>query len=112
MHQKKCFDKNNVDLFLIEHVGNSQYVLTKNCNTFMYDRILHRARKHFCPFSLPAFIRVETLKGYFIDYFKINAKQMILTLKKGEYFRFKNYERKIKLPFTIYRIFFLIISRS
>ena len=45
---------------------------------------------HFCRYSLLAFIRVETLKGHFIDCFKSNGKQMIKTLKKVEYFRFKN----------------------
>ena len=36
------------------------------------------------------------------DCYKINGKQRIVMLKKGEYVKFKNYERKVKSPFMIY----------
>ena len=39
------------------------------------------------------------------DYFKINGKQRIKILQKGDYVRYKNYERKIKSPFMIYADF-------
>ena len=45
-----------------------------------------------------SFYYLQTLK----DCFKINGKQSIKTPTKGEYFRFKNYERKIKSAFMIY----------
>ena len=35
----------------------------------------------------------------------INGKQRIIMLKKGEYFTFKNYERKMQSPFIIYADF-------
>ena len=34
--------------------------------------------------------------------FRISGKQMIEMPKKGEYLRFKNYERKIISPFMVY----------
>ena len=37
--------------------------------------------------------------------FKINGKQTITILKKGEYVKLKNYERKINSPFMIYTDF-------
>ena len=39
------------------------------------------------------------------DCFKINGKQRIIMPKKGEYVKFKNYERKIKSSFIIYADF-------
>ena len=39
------------------------------------------------------------------DCFKINSKQRIIKLKKGEYVKFIIFERKIKSPFIIYADF-------
>ena len=67
----------------------------------MYNNSLHRGRKHFCCFCLQAFSTEEMLKH--IKYcFKINGKQRIIIPKKGDYVKFKDYERKIKTPFIIY----------
>ena len=41
--------------------------------------------------------------------FKIDGKQRIKMLNKGEYIKIKNFERKIKLPFMIYADFESII---
>ena len=71
----------------------------------MYDHTLHRGRKHFCRYFLQAFSTKEILKFHINDCFKINSKQMIKMPKKGEYVRFKNYERKIKSLFMIYADF-------
>ena len=68
----------------------------------MYD---HRGRKHFCRQCLQAFSSEEILKSHIKDCFKINGKQRIIMPKKGEYVKFKNYERKIKSSFIIYADF-------
>ena len=68
----------------------------------MYDHSLHCGRKHFCRYCLHAFITEEILKHHIKDSFKINGKLKMVMPKKGEYFKFKNFERKIKLPFMIY----------
>ena len=39
------------------------------------------------------------------DCFKVNCKQRIIISKKGEYVKFKNYERKIRSFFMIYADF-------
>ena len=44
-------------------------------------------------------------KRHIKDCFKINGKQRIIMPKKGENFKFKNYERKMKSPFIIYADF-------
>ena len=46
------------------------YVLIKDFNSFMYDRSLHRGRKHFCHYCLHAFITEEVLKCHIKDHFK------------------------------------------
>ena len=38
----------------------------------------------------------EILKRRIKNCFKINGKQIILMLNEGEYYKFRNYERKIK----------------
>ena len=64
----------------------------------MYDHSLHCGRKHFCRYCLHVFNTEENLKHHINDCFKINGKQRIIMCKKGEYARFKNFARKIKLP--------------
>ena len=61
----------------------------------MYDHILHRGRKNFFFICLEAFKTAEKLKCHFKDCFKINHKLKIKKPKKGEYGRFRNYERKV-----------------
>ena len=48
-------------------------------------------------------VQKKILKCHVKDYFKINGKGMIKKPKKGQYARFKNFERKIKslfMPFV------------
>ena len=71
----------------------------------MYDHTLHRGRKHFCRYCLQAFRTEEIFKSHIKDCFKINGKQRVIMPKKGEFVKFKNYEREIKSPFTIYADF-------
>ena len=96
---KKCCEDKHVDLFLIG--GERKYhVLSKDSNTFMYDHALHCGR-HFCCYCLQAFRTAETLTFHIKDCFEINGKESIKMFAKGEYVRFKNYERKIKSLFMI-----------
>ena len=44
-------------------------------------------------------------ENIFKDSFKINDKQKIIMTKKGEYVKFKNYEREIKSPIMMYTDF-------
>ena len=60
---------------------------------FMYDHSLHCGRRHFCHYCVHAFITEEILKRHIKDCFKINGKQTIKVPKKGEYVKFKNFEK-------------------
>ena len=70
-------------------------VLIKDSNTFMYDHSLHCGTKRFCCYCLHAFITEEILKCHIKYCFIINGKQRIIMPKKGEYVKFKMFERKI-----------------
>ena len=91
------------------------YKLEKNAKSTMFSLkililscmiILYIAQKIFCSYYLQAFRTEEILKRH-IKYKKrhINAKQKIKMPKKGEYVKFRNYERKAKSPFIIYADF-------
>ena len=101
---KKCEEK-HLDLLLIGEEGKRHYVFIKNFNTFMYDHTLHCGKKHFCCCCLQAFSTEEILKCCIKDCFKINCKQKIIMPKKGEFVKFKNYERKTRLLCKTYADF-------
>ena len=61
--------------------------------------ILYIVEKNIiCRYFLQTLSTEEILKFHIKDCFKINSKQRITMPKKGEYVKFKNYERKIKSP--------------
>ena len=74
------------------------YDFIKDFNRFINDYSLHRGRKYSCCFCSHAAITEEILKHRIKDCIKINGKQRIKIPKKGEYVKFKNFERKIKSP--------------
>ena len=76
----------------------------------MYHHSLHCGRKYFCCDCLQASSTEEILKRHIKDCFKNNDKKIIMP-KKGEYVKFKNYERKIKPPFIIYAVLYEQISK-
>ena len=78
----------------------------------MYDYTLHRGRTHFYRYCLQGFITEEIIKPLIEDCFEINSKQGIKMPKKGEYIKFKNFDRKIESPFMIYGDLFEKISKT
>ena len=81
---------------MLEEKNKSYYVFY----TFVFNNTLHRKIKHFYRYCLQVFS-----KDHVKDCFTINCKQRIEIPKKGEYVRFKYYDRKIKWPFMIYANF-------
>ena len=61
---------------------------------------MHGGRKHFCRHCLQAFSTEEISKHQIKDCFKINGKERDV-MPKNKHVKFKNYERKIKLPFIV-----------
>ena len=77
--------------------GKRHYVLIKDFNTFVYHHTLHCCRKHFCRYCLQAFSTEEIFKCHLKVCFKINGKRRVIIHKKGEYVKFKGYEKKNKV---------------
>ena len=71
----------------------------------MYDHLLHRGRKHFCRYCSHTFITEDISNHHIKDCFKTIGKQAFMMPLKGGYVKFKNFERKIKLPFMIFANF-------
>ena len=109
---KKCCEEKHVDLLLIGEEGKRHYVFINDFNTLIYDHTLPRGRKHSCRYCLQAFSREGIPKRHLKDCLQINRKQRIIMPNKGEYVKFKNYERKIKSPFIIYAEFESISIKS
>ena len=65
--------------------------------------LLYIVKKILCCYCLQAFSTEKILKNHIKNCF--NGKQRIITLKKGEDVKSKNYERKIKSPIIIYADF-------
>ena len=82
---KSCCEETQIDLLLIEKEEQRHYILIKEFNAFMYGLSLHGRIKHFCRYCLQVFSTEGTFKRHIKDSFKINDKQMILMIKKGEY---------------------------
>ena len=83
--------------------GKRHYVLLKDFNTFRYDHTLHRGKRY--QYCLQPFRAAEKLKCHIKDFFEINGKNRIKMPNKGEYVRFKIFERKIKSRFMLYTDF-------
>ena len=75
---------------------STNFLYIHDFNTFIYDHILQRGRKHSSRFGLPAFRTEEKLHGHIRDGFKTNHNQTTKMPQKGEHVKFKTSGRKIK----------------
>ena len=94
---KKCYEEKHVDLLLIGEREKKHYILINDFNKFINDHSLYRERKDFCHYCLHTFITEEISKCRNEDCFKIYGKQPIKMPKKGEFVKFKKFERKNKI---------------
>ena len=102
---KKCCEEKSVNLLLIRKEGKRQYFLIKDFNTFTYNHTLNRDKTPFWHYCLEAFIIEHISTLHIKDCFKVIDKQRCPIPTKDEYVKFRNYERKEKLPFIIYACF-------
>ena len=80
---KKCCKEKHVELIIDRRRRKKHSVLFNDFNRFMYDYSLHRGRKHFCRYSLHAFITEEILNRHSKNHCKIDGKQTIKMPKEG-----------------------------
>ena len=65
---------------LIGEEEKKYYFLIKDFNTFIYDHISHRGRKHFCRYFFQAFRAAEKLKYPTKDSFKTKVNKLLRCL--------------------------------
>ena len=110
---KKCCEEEHVDLLLTEEGKNTMFLSMISIDSCM---IIHYITEENIFVVVVYMLSLqEILKCYIKDLklkfkcFKINGKQTIKMPKKGEYIKFKNFERNIKSPFMIYADFEIIL---
>ena len=97
--------KEVMNLLLIERDGKSHYVLIKDFNKLMFNITKDRNKKHFCMHCFQHFLSDEVLVKHKEDCIVINGDQAIRMPKEGSYVEFKNYRRRLQVPFVIYADF-------
>ena len=97
--------KEVVNLLLIERDGKSHYVLIKDFNRLMFKINKSRNKKYFCMYCLQRFSSGELLAKHEEDCIVINGNQAIGMPPQGSFVEFKNYGRRLQVPFVIYADF-------
>ena len=91
LHPKKCCEDKYYDFLLIGEESKTHYVLIKDLNAFLYD--LHQIVEENTS-AVIVYKLLEQQKNRNVMLKIANGKQKINMLKKDEYVRFKNYEKK------------------
>ena len=97
--------KEVMNLLLIERDGKSHYVLIKDFNRLMFNVTRSRNKKYFCMSCLQTFSKEEVLAKHEEDCIVIKGNQVISMPPQGSFVEFKNYGRRLQVPFVIYADF-------
>ena len=92
--------EDSMDLLLLIDDDKSHYVYIKDFDRFMSHKAKNKRKKYFCRSCLECFSSKNVLTEHKEDFLIINGKQSV-KLKKGA-IKFKNYFKKIPVPFKIY----------
>ena len=84
----------------------NHYVLINNFNRFMYNYT-----KHFCMYCLECFCGENTLERHEKHCTAVNGNQAINMPNEGEKVQYKNYHKKLEVPFVIYADFEAIVEK-
>ncbi|XP_053380071.1 uncharacterized protein LOC128548718, partial [Mercenaria mercenaria] len=96
----------HVNLLWIKYGQVSHYVLIRDLNTFLFRSKSHNQRMFFCPYCLHGFVRNESLQNH-ITYCSTNEAQKVELPAVGDsaILEFKDFEKELKVSFTIYADF-------
>ena len=108
----KQHNKDVLNLLLITEGENQHYVLVKDFNRMMYNKINHQHRKHFCMHCLQCFSTEEILTKHNENCMVINSKQAIRMPQKGKNtLQFQNHHSQMQVPFVMYADFEAITEK-
>ena len=101
-----------MNLLLIEKDENQHYVLIKDFNKFMYNKMKHKERKNFCMHCIQRFSSERVLKDHKDICIMINGMQAIKMPKKGDnILKYYNFHKQQPIPFVIYADFEAITEK-
>ena len=91
-----------VTLMLITKGEKRHYVLVKNLSRLLHDQNKHHEKKFPCPFCLHLYSRQDLLDKH-LEYCSEYAPQRVeMPDDKELSLYFKNYQKKMRIPFVIY----------
>ena len=104
--------KDQMNLLLITKDEKKHYILIKDFNTFMYNQLKHKERKHFCMYCLQCFSSERVSVKYANNCLTINGAQATNMPKQGEnILKFNNFHKQLPVPFVIYADFEAITKK-
>ena len=77
VHISKQKFEGSMDLLLINNENKSHYVYIKDFNKFMFNKIKHKTKKHFCRYCLQCFSSERVLIEHKEICLEINDKQSV-----------------------------------
>ena len=95
--------QNSIDLLLVIDENKSYYVYIKDFNRFMFQKTKNKNKKYFCKSCLQCYSSKNMLTEHKEVCLSINRAQSVRLEK--ETIEFKNYFKRIPLPFKIYADF-------
>ena len=102
--------KEVMNLLLIERDGKSHYVLIKNFSRLMFNITKDRDKKHFCERCFQNFSSDKRLMDHKKDCIIVNGGQATRMPEEGTFVDFKNYSKRLQVPFVIYADFESLLS--
>ena len=94
-----------IDLILLENKGKHHYCWIKNMSRLsasQYNK--HKGKRFVCKYCCNSFQREATLKMH-IEYCSKQKAVKVVMPKRGEKLFFKNFHRKMRVPFVVYADF-------
>ena len=97
---------NTIDLFLYEEDGKCHYSLIKNLSRLIRSQITTRTNEpiHICKRCFSHFTKKELLDKH-IQYCNSNSTAIVKMPKPKTILYFKNYQKKLPIPFVVYADF-------
>ena len=97
--------KNSIDLFLYEEDGVSHYTLIKNFQRLIKSqKTSHKGEMFICKRCFSHYTKEELLEKH-IKYCSKNQTALITMPKPNTFLYFKNYYKKLPVPFVVYADF-------
>ena len=94
-----------IDLLLLSNNENQHYCWIKNMSALVASQVnKHKGKKYVCKYCCNSFPKEESLQRH-IEYCSKQKAVKVVMPKKGTFLSFKNYYKKMRVPFAVYADF-------